>query len=60
MTRIHLYLFRVLLFASIVVMTSYDLPKQKKVLVFSKTAGYRHKDAIQAGKKEIPELGKKK
>ena len=59
MTRIQLYFFRIVLFASIVVMTSYDLPKQKKVLVFSKTAGFRHKDAIIAGKKEIPELGKK-
>lgn len=40
------------------VMSSYA-PKQKKILVFSKTAGYRHTSAIQSGKKELIELGKK-
>lgn len=58
MIRIQSHLFRFLLFAAILSLTSYDLPKQKKVLVFSKTAGFRHKDAIPAGKKAIPELGK--
>jgi type 1 glutamine amidotransferase len=33
--------------------------KQKKILVFSKTAGYRHTSSIIAGKKSILELGKK-
>src|SRR5687768_9694787 len=42
----------------LVVMTSYT-PRQKKVLVFSKTAGFRHTSAIQSGKKEIIELGRK-
>jgi len=59
MTRIKLHLFSFLLLIAAVIMTSYSPPKQKKVLVFSKTAGYRHKDAIQAGKKEIPLLGSK-
>ena len=39
--------------------TAFTPPKQKKVLVFSKTAGFRHSSAIQAGKKDIGELGKK-
>ncbi len=43
-----------------IIMTSYSAPKKpQKVLVFSKTAGYRHKEAIVAGKKEIPLLGLK-
>src|SRR5882724_4748174 len=32
--------------------------KQKKILVFSKTAGFRHGSAIEAGKKAIMLLGK--
>ena len=59
MTRIQLQLFRLLLFSTVVIMTSYAVPKQKKILVFSKTAGFRHTAAIQAGKKEIQELGRK-
>jgi len=60
MNKIQLNVFRSLLLISAVVMTSsYTLPKQKKVLVFSKTAGYRHKEAIEAGKKEIRVLGEK-
>ena len=59
MTRIQLHLFRLLLFITVVIMTSYAVPKQKKILVFSKTAGFRHTAAIQAGKKEIQELGRK-
>jgi type 1 glutamine amidotransferase len=49
-----------LLLILIVVMStgSYALPKtQKKILVFSKTAGFRHKSAIDSGKKYIMELG---
>jgi len=39
-------------------MSSYSFPKkQKKILVFSKTAGYRHGSSIVAGKKVIVELG---
>ena len=38
--------------------SSYSFPKkQKKILVFSKTAGYRHGSSIVAGKKVIMELG---
>ena len=39
--------------------SSYTPKKHKKVLVFSKTAGYRHASAIQSGKKYIRELGDK-
>ena len=59
MTRVQLRLFPLLLLITAVIMTSYSVPKKKKVLVFSKTAGFRHKDAIIAGKKEIPLLGSK-
>ena len=60
MTRIKLHLLPLLLLIiTAVIMTGYTPAKQKKVLVFSKTAGFRHKDAIIAGKKEIPLLGKK-
>ena len=59
MTRITFKLFPFLLLIMAVIMTSYSPQKQKKVLVFSKTAGFRHKDAIIAGKKEIPVLGTK-
>jgi uncharacterized protein len=48
-----------LLFVTAVITISFSPAKQKKVLVFSKTAGYRHASAIQAGKKELVELGKK-
>jgi type 1 glutamine amidotransferase len=47
------------LFTIAITIAGFAPPKQKKVLVFSKTAGYRHKDAIKAGKKEIQELGMK-
>jgi len=41
-------------------MSCYASPKkEKKILVFSKTAGYRHKSSIDAGKKYILELGLK-
>lgn len=49
-----------LLFAATFIISSYDLPKkQKKILVFSKTAGFRHTSSIVAGKKYIAELGLK-
>ena len=47
-----------LLLAVSVLTTSYSPAKQKKVLVFSKTAGYRHGSAIQAGKIGFIELGR--
>lgn len=61
MTTIRMHLSRLfLLVLASVIMTSYAPPKKtKKVLVFSKTAGFRHKEAINAGKKEIPLLGAK-
>jgi type 1 glutamine amidotransferase len=49
-----------LLFPAILLMVSFAPPKKKKkILVFSKTAGYRHKESIVAGKKYIMELGSK-
>jgi type 1 glutamine amidotransferase len=49
-----------LLLLTVLISTSgYAIPKQKKILVFSKTAGYRHTSSIQAGKKYIMELGQK-
>jgi type 1 glutamine amidotransferase len=60
MKRIKSALFLFLLLATVVSISSYSLPKkQKKILVFSKTAGYRHTSSIEAGKKYILELGKK-
>ena len=59
MTKVQLYFFYFATLVFAVMMTSYTLPKQKKILVFSKTAGYRHKEAIQAGKKEIEAMGVK-
>lgn len=49
-----------LLFPAIFLMVSFAPPKKKKkILVFSKTAGYRHKESIVAGKKFLMELGSK-
>ncbi len=31
--------------------------QQKKVLVFTRTTGFRHTGAIEAGKKAVPQLG---
>ena len=60
MNRIKLHLFYfLLLFAAISIVGQAAPPKQKKILVFSKTAGFRHTSAIQAGKKSIAELGVK-
>jgi uncharacterized protein len=53
-------IFPVLLLISVIISSSYTFPKkQKKILVFSKTAGYRHASSIEAGKKFIIELGSK-
>jgi uncharacterized protein len=52
-------LFLFLLLTVVFSMSSYAVQKQKKILVFSKTAGYRHTSAIAAGKKYIMELGQK-
>ena len=51
--------FLLLLFITAVSMSSYNVPKKKKILVFSKTAGFRHASSIEAGKKSIMELGQK-
>jgi type 1 glutamine amidotransferase len=60
MKKIKLHQFLFLLLAAAISMSSYTFAKkQKKVLVFSKTAGYRHASSIEAGKKYIIELGKK-
>jgi len=48
-----------LLLIAATIITSFTSFKQKKILVFSKTAGYRHTSSIEAGKKYIIELGKK-
>jgi len=58
MKKTQLCFFFFLVVAVSVVITGYT-PRQKKVLVFSKTAGFRHTSAIQSGKKEIIELGRK-
>jgi uncharacterized protein len=59
MTRIKSALLLFLLLPVVITISSYSAPKQKKILVFSKTAGYRHTASIQAGKKYIMELGQK-
>ncbi|MEO6916561.1 MAG: ThuA domain-containing protein, partial [Chitinophagaceae bacterium] len=41
------------------VRTSAEPLKEKKILVFSKTAGFRHSSAIESGKKTLLELGAK-
>ncbi len=50
----------ILLLIALTGLSSYtSLKKQKKILVFSKTAGFRHTSSIAAGKKYIAELGQK-
>ncbi len=51
--------FRLLLIIISLVIAADVSAKQKKVLVFSKTAGFRHTAAIAAGKKAIREIGNK-
>lgn len=58
MKKNQLCLFVFLILALSMVISSYA-PRQKKILVFSKTAGFRHTSAIQSGKMELIELGKK-
>jgi len=48
-----------LLFPAILMMVSFVPAKKKKILVFSRTAGYRHASSSDAGKKFILELGSK-
>lgn len=48
-----------LLFSALIMMGSFVPPKKKKILVFSKTGGFRHKESIAAGKKYLMELGGK-
>jgi uncharacterized protein len=59
MKRIYQPIFGLLLLVVAITTISFAPAKQKKILVFSKTAGYRHAVSIQYGKKEIIELGKK-
>jgi type 1 glutamine amidotransferase len=49
----------ILLLLALFAIESQAQKKTTKVLVFSKTAGFRHSSAIQAGKKYIMELGQK-
>lgn len=58
MNRLHLQLTGVLLLSFSLLFSSYAIPKQKKILVFSKTAGFRHTAAIQAGKAGLLALGR--
>ena len=51
-------LFSLLLLASILISGKVSA-KQKKILVFTKTAGFRHTSAIASGKTAIIELGAK-
>jgi type 1 glutamine amidotransferase len=59
MNRIKSVLLSFVLLTAVISMSSYTLEKQKKILVFSKTAGYRHTSSIEAGAKYIMELGQK-
>jgi type 1 glutamine amidotransferase len=59
MKRNKLHLFRILLLIITLFVSGHISAKQKRVLVFSKTAGFRHGSAIEAGKKAIQELGRK-
>ena len=58
MKKNQLCLFIFLILALSMVVSGYAR-RQKKILVFSKTAGFRHTSAIESGKKELIELGKK-
>jgi uncharacterized protein len=60
MKRTSSRIFLLMLLTTALTISSYASPKkEKKILVFSKTASYRHKSAIDAGKKFILELGMK-
>lgn len=59
MKRIVLPLFLLWLLIATVNVNSHAAPKKPmKILVFSKTAGYRHTSSIEAGKKSIMALGR--
>jgi hypothetical protein len=61
MNLIKHFVFIFLLLAAAICISSYTLPKkQKKILVFSKTAGYRHTSSIVAGKKIYYRAGTEK
>ncbi|MCW3108322.1 MAG: ThuA protein [Segetibacter sp.] len=59
MKRNTLHLFRMLLVVLAIFGAGHVSAKQKRILVFSKTAGFRHTAAIAAGKITIPLLGTK-
>jgi type 1 glutamine amidotransferase len=50
---------RLLLIVAAVIITTSVYAKEKKVLVFSKTAGFRHTAAIAVGKTAIQQMGSK-
>jgi type 1 glutamine amidotransferase len=51
--------FYFLLLIVLLAAVSFKATKQKKILVFSKTAGFRHTSSIQSGKKEILGMARK-
>lgn len=60
MKKVKTPVFLLLLLAASMGLSSHTLlKKQRKVLVFSKTAGFRHTSSIAAGKGSIIELGRK-
>lgn len=56
MKKVQLGLYFLIVAAAAMMLSSYA-PKPKKILVFSKTAGFRHASAIDAGKKGFIALG---
>ena len=59
MKRISSQLFSLLLFITSIGVSSHAIAKKEaKILVFSKTAGFRHTSSIDAGKKYMMQLGK--
>lgn len=60
MNKIRLFFISILLFGGALTLIGFTpSKKEKKILVFSKTAGFRHASSIQAGKKYLVELGQK-
>lgn len=57
MKKASLQIFRILLVAIPLFISGFISAKPKKILVFSKTTGFRHNSAIEAGKKTILQLG---
>lgn len=58
MKKFQLPVFRILFIAIALFISGLVSAKQKKVLVFSKTAEFRHSSAIEAGKKAIQQFGR--